>query len=135
MSNEIIATIDHLCDKLGIAIDWTSETIGPMIQEFVEKYTRYLLAYNVLCVIAGIIVMTASCVALCVIAKAIKNQKRWAYSIIYKDINDGVKYILCFLVVVILCCCIALFLFAINIIKCYTVPELLVLQELKKLLG
>ena len=32
MSNEIIKVLDALSDKLGIAVDWTSENVLPYLQ-------------------------------------------------------------------------------------------------------
>lgn len=135
MSNEIIATIDHLCDKLGIAIDWTSETIGPMVQEFVEKYTRYLLAYNVFWLVTCIVLMAASCVTLRITFKAVENKKEWAYSSHFREVTSLAQCLWWFSILIAAICFIASLAIANNIIKCYTVPELLVLQELKKLLG
>lgn len=38
MSEQVISVIDVICDKFGIAIDWTSENILPYIQELFQKY-------------------------------------------------------------------------------------------------
>lgn len=40
-SSQIIDIINALCDKFGIAIDWTSENIMPKIQHLVGEYCQY----------------------------------------------------------------------------------------------
>lgn len=44
MSTEIIKVLDALCDKIGIAIDWSAENITPQIVDVITRYGHYLLA-------------------------------------------------------------------------------------------
>lgn len=37
MSQEIIKVLDNLCEKFGIAIDWTSQNVKPYLQELFCK--------------------------------------------------------------------------------------------------
>lgn len=37
MSNEVIKTLEYLCDKVGIVIDWTSSSIVPYIEQLGDK--------------------------------------------------------------------------------------------------
>lgn len=62
MGNEVITVLDALSEKLGIAIDWSSENVLPYIQEvyegFVARKGMLLLGISIvslLCIIAGII--------------------------------------------------------------------------------
>ena len=41
ISKEIISIIEVLCQKLGIVVDWTSETILPQIQNVLEHFIQY----------------------------------------------------------------------------------------------
>ena len=41
VSDQIIAVINDLCEKLGIAIDWSSENILPKVEELCTKYISY----------------------------------------------------------------------------------------------
>ena len=41
MANEIIKVLDALCEKFGIAIDWTSDNVLPYLQELCGKYIKY----------------------------------------------------------------------------------------------
>lgn len=41
ISNEIIKVLDALCDKFGIAVDWSSENILPYIKTLMDKCVTY----------------------------------------------------------------------------------------------
>ena len=41
MSDEIIKVLDDLSERLGIAVDWTSQNILPYLQELCDKYISY----------------------------------------------------------------------------------------------
>lgn len=60
VSDQIIAVIDQLCEKFGIAIDWSSETVIPYLEDLVYRFSMYkmisiLLTYSVLFVVLGLI--------------------------------------------------------------------------------
>lgn len=42
MENKIIEALDLLCEKFGIAVDWTSENILPYAYELCLRYTHYI---------------------------------------------------------------------------------------------
>jgi hypothetical protein len=41
ISDQIIAIINDLCEKLGIAIDWSADNILPKVEALCAKYIRY----------------------------------------------------------------------------------------------
>lgn len=43
VSNQIIEVLNALCEKFGIAIDWTSQNVMPYVQELVKKAVNYEL--------------------------------------------------------------------------------------------
>lgn len=56
MSDQIIAVLDNLCTKFGIAIDWTSENVLPYIMELTSKLIKYEIATSVVwCLFIAII--------------------------------------------------------------------------------
>lgn len=130
MSNEIITVIDHLCDKLGIAVDWTADNAMPMIQQLIEKYARYLLVNNIawLCVW---VVLFGICTAVVVgITRRALNGADWV---------DELDYLLIMLWG--LCAVLALLflVFAIvsmnQLIKAATIPEIYAAQKLMEMLS
>ena len=48
MATQIIEVIDALCQKFGIAIDWTSDTILPYVEDLVKNAVRYELYTSIL---------------------------------------------------------------------------------------
>ena len=43
VSKQIIEVLNVLCDKFGLAIDWTGQNILPYVQELAEKMVNYEL--------------------------------------------------------------------------------------------
>lgn len=41
MDNKVIEVFDYLSEKIGIAIDWTSENVMPQVTDFMERYCIY----------------------------------------------------------------------------------------------
>ena len=46
MSQEIIAVLDYIGEKLGIVIDWTSETIWPQVMDVLVRYRILQIVVN-----------------------------------------------------------------------------------------
>lgn len=40
-NNQIIQVLDALCDKFGMAIDWTGQNVLPYVQELIKKVVNY----------------------------------------------------------------------------------------------
>jgi hypothetical protein len=47
ISDQIIAIINDLCEKLGFAIDWSAENILPKIEALCIKYINYEIATSI----------------------------------------------------------------------------------------
>ena len=50
--------LDHLCEKIGVAVDWTSaqvsENILPYVQEVLHRYTVYAIIRNSVDLLLGL---------------------------------------------------------------------------------
>ena len=46
VSDQIIAVLNDLCEKFGIAIDWTSENVIPYLTELAGKFIKYEIAVS-----------------------------------------------------------------------------------------
>lgn len=61
VSEQIIQVLDALGEKIGIAVDWTSQNVVPVAQQICERYIRYEIVMSILWtildlgVIAGLI--------------------------------------------------------------------------------
>ena len=61
MSDEIIKVLDDLSERLGIAVDWTSQNILPYLQELCDKYISYEIwtsaVYIFICLTSAILML------------------------------------------------------------------------------
>lgn len=55
MSNEIIKVLDTICDKFGLAIDWTSQNVTPYVEQLCEHIVRYELSSSILYILIAIL--------------------------------------------------------------------------------
>ena len=107
MGDEIIKVINDLCEKFGVAIDWTSENVLPYLEQLAEKFISWEISTS----IAWIIMMWVLTIASLTFA-----------IIVYKfDSCDGIEWapFICLLVVTILVTGMQVF----DIIECKTFPE------------
>lgn len=47
VSDQIIAVLNDLCAKFGVAIDWSTENVVPYVTELCDRYIRYEIATSV----------------------------------------------------------------------------------------
>lgn len=55
MSAQIIEVLNDICEKFGIAVDWTSKNIQPYLKELMTKCINYKLATDIVWLVVGII--------------------------------------------------------------------------------
>lgn len=61
-SKELIEVFDYIGEKMGIAIDWSSENVIPYIIELCGKYINWEIATSTIWIVAGVVVATiATC--------------------------------------------------------------------------
>lgn len=65
VSEQIIQVVDALCEKFGIAINWTSENVIP----YIETLCRKLVTYEISTSIAWMVIMTLLSIGSIVAAK------------------------------------------------------------------
>lgn len=51
MSDAIIKVIDHLAEKIGVAVDWTADNIIPQVLDIMARYREYEIVINALSVL------------------------------------------------------------------------------------
>lgn len=57
VSNQVIEVMEYLGQKLGIAVDFTSENVIPYAQQLCEKYIKYETATSIAWFIFGILLV------------------------------------------------------------------------------
>lgn len=61
-SEEIISVFDYLGQKMGVAIDWTSSSVMPYLQELCGKYIDWEIATSIIWMIIGFILLIVAAV-------------------------------------------------------------------------
>lgn len=56
---DIASVLDALCDKMGIAIDWSAENIAPQLEAFVARYGTYLVASSTFGLVMSVLFIAA----------------------------------------------------------------------------
>lgn len=58
VSNAVIQVINNLCEKFGIAFDWTAENVWPTLQALSGKFAKMIIISNwveiILCILISI---------------------------------------------------------------------------------
>lgn len=131
MADEIIKVLDALCEKFGVAVDWTSANALPYIQELCGKYINYEIWTSV----AWIVLWSVLFVALLIIAikTCVKaNKEGWwcddfttglAIGSVACAITAGIIWAICVPMEVH------------DIITCLTFPEKMILEYIQSLLA
>lgn len=133
MDNEIISVIDTLCEKFGIAIDWSTENVFPAVQELISRYSKYLFINNIYGIILSSIGMIACSIIVIKVIKAFSEKKPWTINE-YENLSD--RAIVTFMVggsggIISIAATLKMIH---NLLKISTIPEIYVLEEILKLL-
>ena len=56
ISEQVIKVLDAVCDKFGIAIDWTSNNVIPYIQELGNKIITYDICNSIVWLVIGSVI-------------------------------------------------------------------------------
>lgn len=137
MSEEIIKVLDAVCDKIGIAVDWSAENITPQIVDVITRYGHYLLADAIVGFVLGIVMIVI----------AILCAKKAIYIAVKSDSDDdsiwynydGLTAIVgCVLLIAVIMCSVfgIIFIFVniSTIIKCATIPDIYAAEQIIKML-
>lgn len=127
VSNQIIQVLDALCEKFGMAIDWTSENVIPYISVLCEK----LITWEIWSSVAWIgIMMVASVISIIITVR---------YKVFSEDIIDAFDIIGCFIIIGLIglwvCTVICIGVQIFDIIKCNTFPELYIFEYIQTMVN
>ncbi len=133
VSEQIIQVIDALCEKFGIAIDWTSKNIIPYVETLCKKLVAYEIGTSIAWMAIMILVSIGSIVATKKLApifrRGIEEEGRW-------DCNwkIGTGFAILGLVALNLATIIVVGAQIMDIIKCATFPEMYIFEYISKLI-
>ena len=137
MSEEIIKVLDDLADRFGIAVDWTSQNVMPMLQQLFNRMQTYGIAIHTFAIVICAIGIIASVIYFILAYKSYRQ-----CSITMKDnlLHKWHNYqnqawlsdtgITCMIIAssIFSVSFIAIFYNSVQLIKCIILPELYVLN-------
>lgn len=129
LSAEIITILDYLCQKFGVAIDWTSENIMPYLQDLAARYIKYEVFTSIAWIgLFAAIVLLAGLI--------------WIISgtVSVKCCGNDIAQAICAISIVVFWFALAIGIIVsmvqvYDIIECYTIPEKVILEYLKTLMN
>lgn len=115
MSDEIIKILDDLGQRLGIAIDWSSDNVLPYLQDLVRRFITYEIATSIMWLTIGMIFLLAGIIFS---IKIVKSEDRDIHSLILFSV------VLAVIGIVMIMCQIS------DTITCYAIPEKMIYEYL-----
>lgn len=127
-SEEIIEVLDYVGQKMGIAIDWSSENVMPYLETLAQKYINWEIATSCIWMVLGIVLLAAGWFVFKLTKKKCENED-W-------DFWFDVQPVLCaiFIVVAVFTALPIITTQAFDIAKCICIPELQIYQFISDLM-
>lgn len=85
MDKELCNVIDKIAEKIGVAIDWSSENVMPYIQDIIQRYRTKSIVENIIVMTACAIIITICVIAAVKMTKGIINSSQNTSSSIWFD--------------------------------------------------
>lgn len=85
MDKELCDIIDKIAEKIGVAIDWSSENVMPYIQDIMQRYRTMNIVNNIIVMTVCAIIITICVIVAVKIAKGIINSSQNTSSSIWFD--------------------------------------------------
>ena len=127
ISDQIIAIINDLCQKFGIAIDWTAQNVMPYIEDLCKRYIQFEISTSIMWIVG--------CASVTLIAGII-----WAISVIVdahscSETADNIRFCSMFIFWMAFVVTIIVGMFqAYDIIECYNLPEKVIIEYIQSLI-
>lgn len=127
VSDQIIQVLDHLCEKFGIVVDWTSENVIPYLATLCEKLVSWEIWTSVAWMAFAVVTSIVWIIILRVHQMAIKNSLE----------NVGNLGILVCLgsIIIFIGSVITVGVQTFDIIKCVTFPEMFIFEYIQNIIN
>ena len=125
VSDQIIKVLDNLCEKFGLAIDWSSKNIQPYLEELMAKAVNYKFSISTMWLIFGIILFIISCIG---IKFGIFCGKKFYEIVENTDWDIAAFAVLLFSIIVLICSILMIFDSISSMIACKTFPEKVIID-------
>ena len=124
MTEEVIKVLDHLGEKFGVAIDWTSQNIAPYLQDLMSRFVKYKITINSILLFFAVIGIG---VWIAIFKSAMKEKRQYKY---WEWFDEGMGYFWILLILGITLV-IVIPLVIVQIIQGIFVPEILIINYIQ----
>ena len=130
VSEQIIEVLNALCEKFGLAIDWTAANILPYLEVLCGKFVNYEIASSITIIALTLIILLALLITTRIFWKrADFDRLEFGFFEVAAMIGLGLTIIASIALMVNLCC------ETYDVVTALTFPEKIILEEVKELLG
>jgi hypothetical protein len=129
ISEQIIEVLNALCDKFGLAIDWTAANILPYLEVLCGKFITYEIASSIAAIALAFVIWLALLIITCNFWKR-ANFKAYDLDFYQVAAIAGLVFTLIASVALVVNLCIETY----DIITAITFPEKIIIEEVQKLL-
>lgn len=122
-ADEIIKVLNDLCEKFGVAIDWSSKNVLPYIQKLGERIVAYEFWTSIVWIVVNLLLVVGSIVI-------IKKICKWYDSKDYDSDWDGLNIFgigIC--IIAALVCSVNIIAQVFDIVTCLVFPEKVIMES------
>lgn len=130
ISSQVIEVLDSVCEKFGIAIDWSQQNVLTYLEDLSRKYIKYEIVTSIAWIIFFSLAIIASIKGIKNILKSCQSENYFFRG------NEEVGLIFIFvLAVVVVVGCIGITTQIFDVATCCTFPEKIILEFLRGILS
>ena len=130
VSEQIIEVLNALCEKFGLAIDWTAANILPYLEVLCGKFVNYEIASSIAIIALTLIIWLALLIVTRIFWKR-ADFNRWELGFYEIAAMIGVGLTLIASIALVINLCIETY----DVVTALTFPEKIILEEIQALLG
>lgn len=129
VSEQIISVLNALCEKVGIAIDWTAANVLPYVQDLCGRVVTFAIAKSIVSIVFTIIALIISFFVFKFMFKRGREDDWDSMGWFVGTVISGVVFGLCAL-----CAVCGIPTDVMNIVQACTIPELTVIETIEALI-
>lgn len=130
---DVITVLDAVCDKLGVAIDWSAENVAPKLEAFVARYSTYLIAVHIFYLALAVLVLAGGVTAMVLTWRSYQKEG-WANDG-YGDTSVPAQFVVAFSVMAVVIAVVCAGVVTSTLIQLATVPEIAVVNDILSMMG
>lgn len=131
---EVITVLDAVCDKLGVAIDWSAENIAPQLEVFAARYSTYLVAVHIFYLVLALLVLAGSITAMVLTWRSYRK-KGWACDNYFGGASMAGQMVVVISIMAVAIAAVCAGVITSTLIQLATVPEIAVANDILTMMG